>query len=302
MRCRFGYAGRAIRWSCSTPSDLLACALLALGLCFSASGAALEYLDLAEAYARTEDPEELERTWVGAELWIPGHLLGGDTVAIAGSLGAEHVQRRLAQIPEGQRFPVVVFLHGCTGIGIPEHKLSQLLDDAGYAVIMPNSFSRRLRHRNCNYTTFSAGMFPVAYLYRRAELIYALSRIRSLNWVDHDRVLLGGFSEGAVATALWGAEVDARAYIVAGWTCTAPPEFEWLRGLRTPKTRAVLAIVSEHDPWHNWRGWRGHCGADVPEHHNILSMVIEGASVHNVFVYPQAQQAIVEFARAQLRP
>ena len=70
-------------------------------------------------------------------------LIGRDTVAIAGSLGAEHVQRRLAQIPEGRRFPVVVFLHGCTGIGIPEHKASQLLDDAGYAVIMPNSFSRQ---------------------------------------------------------------------------------------------------------------------------------------------------------------
>lgn len=302
MMPRCGFTGHANRWCSSSPSDVVAQVFFLLLVLFALPGHGFEGLDLAEAYARTEDPDELERTWTGAEVWIPGHLIGRDTVAIAGSLGAEHVQRRLAQIPEGRRFPVVVFLHGCTGIGIPEHKASQLLDNAGYAVIMPNSFSRRLRERNCNYSTFAAGMFPVAYLYRRAELIYALSRLRSLAWVDPDRVLLGGFSEGAVATALWGGEVDARAYIVTGWTCTAPPEFEWLRGLRTPKTRAVLAIVAEHDPWHNWRGWRGHCGHDVPEHPNIVSLVIEGASVHNVFVYPQAQQAIIEFARAQLRP
>jgi len=232
---------------------------------------------------------------------VPARFTGPDAPPIFGLLGAGYVERRLAALPEGLRMPLVVFLHGCAGIGLVEHKVARLLDAAGWSVILVNSFARSLRKANCDYDDYRSGMFPVAYLYRRAELIHAIDRVRELPWVDQDRVLLGGFSEGAVATALWGAEVEVSGYIVAGWTCTAPPGYDWLRGLRTPPGRPVLAIVSRRDPWFNWPGWRGDCGSAAPGRGEVTSLVIDGA-VHNVFAYPEAEAALKTFLRAPLGP
>lgn len=252
--------------------------------------------DLWQANALIDDPDELRRTWERAEVRIPARLLGTDVPPVFGVLGADYVQDRLDALPRDARLPLVVFLHGCNGIGLVEQKVGRLLDKAGFAVILSNSFARRLRRANCNNLKYTAGMFPPAYLYRRAELIYAIERVRLLHWVDQDRVVLGGFSEGAVAIALWGSEVDVRAYIIAGWTCTAPAPYEWLTGLRTPAARPVLTIVSRSDRWFNWPGWRGDCGAMAPDRDNVRSMVIEG-SVHNVFVYPEAETALLDFLR-----
>ncbi len=258
-------------------------------------------LDLWEAASRADDINELRRTWDRAELRVPGHLIGPDTPPIYGYLGAEYVQRRLAMLPRDVRVPVVVFLHGCTGIGLVENKVGRLLDQAGYAVLLPNSFARDVRERNCDYSNYSSGMFPVAYLYRRAELISTVQHLRSLDWVDQDRIWLGGFSEGAVATALWGGEVDVSGYIIAGWTCTAPPQFGWLIGLRTPPSRPVLAIVSRWDPWFNWPGWQGDCGTMAADRNNVVSVLIDG-SVHNVFAYPESTHALLDFLRDQAMP
>lgn len=225
-------------------------------------------------------------------------MIGPDAAPIYGLVGADYVQHRLDALPSGVRVPLVVFLHGCYGINLNlvENEVGKLLNRAGYAMLVADSFARKLRKRNCNYSTYSSGMFPPAYLYRRAELVYTMKRVRALPWVDQDRVLLGGFSEGAVAVALWGGEVEASGYIIASWTCTAPPQFDWLVGLRTPPSRPVLAIVSRRDPWFNWSGWRGDCGTMAADRENVTSLVIDGA-VHNVFAYPEAMEALVEFAR-----
>ena len=243
-----------------------------------------------------DDPEELKRTWDRAELRVPGRLIGPDVQPILGYMQADYVQARLSALPQGLQVPLVVFLHGCAGVGLVEHRVARLLDDAGYATLVVNSFARNVRQANCNYQTYAAGMFPPAYLYRRAELIYAVSRVRSLPWVDPNRLILGGYSEGAVATALWGGSVEVSAYIVAGWTCTAPTEYRWIAGLRTPVSRPVFAVVSRADRWHNWPGWRGDCGTMAGDRDNIVSIVIDGA-IHNVFAYPETQLALLDFLR-----
>ena len=60
-------------------------------------------------------------------------------------------------------------------------------------------------------------------------------------------MFLGGFGEGAKAVALWGAREDVAAYLITGWTCTAPPSLEWLHGLHLPEDRPVLAIVTSDE-------------------------------------------------------
>jgi dienelactone hydrolase len=263
-----------------------------------AMGPAARSTDLWYAYALAEDEAELSRTWDYAEIHIPGHLIGVDVPSIYGLMNADYVQDRLSALRDGS-IPLVIFLHGCTGIGPLEHKLGGLFGEAGYAMLSINSFARRTRERNCNYQSYASGMFPPAYLYRRAELIHAARKARGLPWVDRDRLVLAGFSEGAVASALWGAEAKVSAYIIAAWTCTAPPEYRWLVGLRTPPSAPVLAIVSERDPWFNWPGWRGDCGSAAAARDNVYSLVIDG-SVHNVFAYPDAVNATIEFLRTRL--
>ena len=252
--------------------------------------------DLWSATILHDDPEEVRRTWLGAEIRSPGRLLGPDIATIFGPLRAAYVHERLEMLPNTLNLPVVVFLHGCTGISIAEHKFARIMDAAGIVTLQINSFARSERKRNCNYQSYTSGMFPPAYLYRRAEMIYAVSQVRKFSWVDSKRITLGGYSEGAVAVALWGNQVDVNGYIIAAWTCTAPREFAWLNGLRVPSDKPVFTVVSKRDRWFDWAGWRGDCATAATDRRNVEALVIDGG-VHNVFAYPETEAALVAFMR-----
>lgn len=275
-------------------STILLIAALASAAAWPAWPSAEKPLDLAEAVALADDPEQLAQTWERGFVAIPGSAFGPDDKGLFGVLSDAATQERLAALPEGLRLPVVVYLHGCAGIGLTTAQLPELAERAGFAVIAPNSFARDRRPRNCDPSDYSAGMFPPAWLYRRAELQHAVSQARELPWVDPERIVVAGFSEGGATVALWGDLVDTLGYIILGWTCTAPPDWGWLMGLRTPAERPVLAIVSADDPWFAWPGWRGHCGSETESHADLQSIVLEHTA-HEVLYYPQAQDALVEF-------
>lgn len=215
--------------------------------------AAAQPLDLAQAVALTDDPEQLDRTWQQGFLALPGSAFGADAKGLVGVTGEPVTEERLASLPPDLRLPTIIYLHGCAGLGSTTLQMPELAERAGFAVIAPNSFARDMRLRNCDEATHSAGMFPAAWLYRRAELLHAVQRAKELSWVDPEQIVVAGFSEGGVIVALWGDEVDVAGYIVLGWTCTAPQAWAWLDGLRTPPGRSVLAIVSRLDPWYDWR-------------------------------------------------
>ncbi len=256
--------------------------------------ASAEELDLAAATALAQDPAQLERTWNRGFVMVPGAALGEDADSFFGVLEDPTIQALLGQVPEDARLPVVVYLHGCAGFGLTGARFQAIADESGYAVFMPNSFAREPRPRNCNVYDYSSGMFPAAWLYRRAELIDAVERARALPWVDPQRIVVAGFSEGGVAVALWGAEVEAAGYIVLGWTCTVPAGWDWLSGLRTPPESPVLAIVSREDPWFGSPGWQGDCGTAAPGHAALESLVLDHGG-HYVLAYPDAERALREF-------
>ena len=267
-------------------------------LCASGGlGGAATY-DLAKALYIVEDPVELEQTWDDGWLYIPGSVFGTDALPILGPVDSAQVARRLERL-QGRRIPVLVFLHGCAGFQYPETRVEKILRPVGVAVIFPNSFARSLRPRDCDLRRQAWGRFPLVYLYRRAEMLYAMERVRELSWVDRDNVFLGGFDEGAVSTALWGGEVNARGYLIAGWTCTAPDGLEWMHGLRIPDDRPVLAIVSRDDPWYRWTEFHGDCRSAAETPQNVVSLIIDG-SVHDVFIYPETEQIMREFFAALL--
>ena len=280
------------------PTYVIKPALLVLSFVLTGVAAAqLANDELEVAVPRAADPAELEQAWQQAWLHLPGGEAPNSRPPIVGPLGSAYVQDRLKLLPPHVAWPTVVFLHGCAGIQAPERRIAGMLTGMGYAVILPNSQARPDRPSDCRVATGKWGLAPMVHYFRRAELRDAMSRVRALSWVDVSNLFLGGFGEGARAVALWGGQQDVAAYVVAGWTCIAPPELPWLHGLRLRVGRPVLALVTSDDPYYRWIAAKGNCAEAAAGSRDVTALVIDG-SVHNVFVYPETWLLLVEFMLA----
>ena len=92
---------------------------------------------------------DVERTWVRGVVTLPPGVTGVD--AVRGRVGAIIAK---GDSPD-QALPLVLYLHGCTGIG--NFAFFDKLASSGYAVIAPDSFARRLRPRQCDPARSSGG-------------------------------------------------------------------------------------------------------------------------------------------------
>ncbi|MFL9888871.1 hypothetical protein PQR66_38010 [Paraburkholderia agricolaris] len=191
----------------------------------------------------------------------------------------------------GPRMPVLIHLHGAFGFSDSEVALSAIARKAGFAFFAPDSFSRKMRFSNCELNSCEIGQFPIADLYRRAELLYAVERIRDHPFIDSARLVISGFSEGGAAVAIWGGEVEAAAYVVAGWSCSAPETWGWAGGLRTPDDRPVLHIQAERDPWFLREGWQHIVGCHGPW---VRELILD-SDEHHVYRTAAAQNAALTF-------
>jgi dienelactone hydrolase len=236
---------------------------------------------------------DVQRTWREALVVLPQAADAHGPVSYRQSSNA--VARHVRKFLRGTRFPTVVFLHGCTGIG----NLPFLEDLArqGYAVVAPDSFARRYRPLQCDPKTSRGGRNLFVYDFRSAELTYALERLPDLPWVDVDNLFLIGASEGAVTAALFRGDVF-NARVIAQWTCTGAP---LVAGIGAPQRTPVLAIVREDDPYYaaaNTAGQQGHCGLYLTDRTNSRSLVVRagaGDTAHDVLSDPGVVAAIFEF-------
>ena len=137
----------------------------------------------------------------------------------------------------GVKLPVALYLHGCSGFSSDASRYRELMLSLGYAVFMPDSFQRPGRQACSAY-----GSLDSRIEIRKEEVEYALSKIRQISWVDQNRVILMGFSEGGNTTDNWD-EKGFAAHIVLGSACT-----QTNTGMpAAPKGTPVLAIVGERD-------------------------------------------------------
>ncbi|MDH1270470.1 dienelactone hydrolase family protein [Rhizobium pusense] len=226
-------------------------------------------IDLHDAFLLTDDNEDLRRSWDGGIHFRP----------FDSSISLERV-------------PVVLHFHGAYGFSDCEEVMRSVCNEAGYAFIAPNSFSRKYRRSNCIEGTTESGMFPPADLYRRAELIYAFEQVKNLGWADSDRVVLSGFSEGGEAVAVWGHLVPCRAAIISAWSCSAPPEWDWAHGLRLPNDVPILQVVSELDPWFDKPGWRPHY---TTNRQSARQFFLPGSDLHEVYRLEMIQEEYRRF-------
>jgi dienelactone hydrolase len=207
-------------------------------------------------------------------------------------MGSPQVRDRLAALPAGRRFPLVIYLHDADGLTVNENSLMEEFETENVAALFPDSLGSRQRASDC--TGDGCAMSPEIYLARRAEMIHAVGRARQLAWVDPDNIFLVGLGEGGAVVALWGAEVAVNAYAVASWTCTAPPEAPWFQGLRTPLERPVLLLNGHATRWTGRPGWDGLCAGRPGNYGRAASVVIDTA-VQNVFALAAGRRALIAF-------
>jgi dienelactone hydrolase len=98
-------------------------------------------------------------------------------------------------------FPAVVLLHDCSGLGARSSgapwRWSSLLTAKGYVTIWPDSFSTRGHPRGVCVDGSPPRILPRQ---RAADAYAALDHLRTLPYVDHDRIAVMGGSHGGSST------------------------------------------------------------------------------------------------------
>ena len=174
-------------------------------------------------------------------------------------------------IKPGAKAPAALVMHGCTGLARGPDGLRVFLMKQGFAIFQPDSFARP--GRTCNQETISK---------RAEELAYALKMIKQLSWVDQDRIVLIGISQGGVAVAQWSAP-GFRSHVVLAHDCNnARP--------MAPSETPVLTVIGENDDLHPGTNCKVNESAAGSK-----SIVIEGAGHSEVVDAPETLAALEIF-------
>jgi hypothetical protein len=108
------------------------------------------------------------------------------------------------------RFPVVIFLHGSSGLGLKAIGEWQLwLASLRVASIAPDSFT--LPDRITYTSPVDKATYEKIHALRASEIATTLAALLKQPWVDPSRIVLAGTSEGSVAVARYaGSEFAGR--------------------------------------------------------------------------------------------
>ena len=229
----------------------------------------------------TAGAQDVELSWTKAQVWVPDRWFP-----------------RTVKVELDKKYPVVLYLHGCTGPW-PAHDNAWAQDFAGlgYITIGIDSFARPGRIANCDpKRSRGNSQFPNAYEYRQQEIDYAVSQLKTLPWVDQDRIVLVGFSEGGIAAAQTTQRF--KAVVILGWTCTHQWQYNYLDGVKSPKDVPILAVAYTEDPWRKGTLVEGRCATRAPEH-RITQVDLPGAA-HEVHSSDQGRKAVLDFLKNQL--
>lgn len=196
--------------------------------------------------------------------------------------------------------PLVVFMHGSSGLGLAAiGEWQQWLAGMGIASLAPNSFA--LPDRLTYKSPIDKGTYERVHALRLSEVVLATQAAAALPWVDKTRLVLAGTSEGATAVARYaGAEYAAR--ILFSWSCE-DNYFVQAHGTVLPQDRPVLNVMSSTDvffsgsnPWLGNEAPQGHCGPALKANRQASVVLIPGAP-HTLLNLPQARHPVAGFLR-----
>ena len=251
----FSFTSHIQRSKAAVRGLIAACAVLSLGAC---------------ANMTANKPEEVRRTWDHAVVLMKDDTLG----VIAGRMTNPGIAWAMAKLEEEHsKRPVVVYLHGCTGLYWNEApRLFQDLAERGYIVVAPDSFARDYRPQQCgaqNRWTAAA---------RFAEIRFAREQLRDLDWADQRYIFLVGGSEGGYYAGAYGGD-GFKGRIIMSAPC-------WVGRSDMSNT---LAVWSRRDPWMQ--------GIDCAQ---ADRKVVLDSAEHNVLLLDETAEAVFSFLRDQM--
>ncbi len=196
------------------------------------------------------------------------------------------------------RVPVVVFLHGSSGLGLAAiGEWQRWLATQGIASIAPDSFalSGRLTYKS----PVDKATYERIHSLRGSEIAPAVAALAAAPWADSTRLVLAGTSEGATSVARHpGAGFRGR--MLYAWSCE-DNYFVQAHATRLPPEQPVLNVISLTDPFFSpanaWLGSpqaRGHCGEALKTHKNATVVLMAGAP-HTLLMLPAARHATTGF-------
>ncbi len=274
---------------------------LATAALFSIAGASVVAQPLApkgeikgDAWVHTR--ESLASTVQQADVCLPAAATGGAPYC-----------GKFKDIPRlsGKAVPVIVFLHGSSGLGLKAIGIwQQWLAGLGYASIAPDSFAL------AGHVTYNSPIDKESYerilALRASEIEPALTALRDQVWADTGRLILAGASEGAVPVARYQGS-DFMARIVYSWSCEAnyfvkEPQNAFEVG------KPVLNVISASDPFFSrsnpWLGnsqAQGHCGAALKENGRASVLLVPDAP-HTLLNLRATQTATAGFLSLLTKP
>lgn len=193
-----------------------------------------------------------------------------------------------------KEFPAVIFLHGCSGITKEEIAWARLISDAGYFVILPDSYARYGRKMNCKPTDpkWKDGGFLNAFAYRQEEIAAAFSNLENDKKINNKNIFLIGFSEGGVATAQT-IQKGLKGQIILGWTCSLKGQSNF-EGINQLEEIPVLAIAAISDPWRLGTTNSGRCVDSLHSIKKMKQVDLDGA-YHDLFHSEKARNEVLQF-------
>lgn len=233
-----------------------------------------------------------------AQVFIPARALGGEA----------DFEGRFQDIPAArpgaQKLPVLIFLHGSSGLGLPAIKdYQRWLGSQGIASVAPNSFA--LPERVSYKSPIDKPSYERIHALRASEIEPTLKAVLAQPWADAAQLLLAGTSEGGVPVARYAGSAFAARLIYA-WSCEAN-YFVESPGNSFGDGRPVLNIISASDPFFSrsnaWLGnpdAQGNCGAALKGQPAAAVLLLPGAP-HTLLNLPAARHATAGFLAAVLK-
>lgn len=222
-----------------------------------------------------ERAADLQATWHGAMVMMPPPA--ATTFISFGSATSWAEAVAVAGATPRTKVPAVIHLHGCGGRDSSDQNLSAFYASQGYAFFGPNSFARAGRQVLCGPSPMGPRMAM-----RLEEAQYALAQLRLIDWIDQQRIVLSGFSEGAQGASLYAGDQFA-AIVLLGTDCRFVGH-----GARAPRNVPVINIVGSRDSFGYGNGCVTH---SAPGSRKLV--IPDG--VHDVSPYPDAMRALGDF-------
>lgn len=252
---------------------------------------------LTEDERKFLDPAEAKRAWDAALVRVPGAQGGVIETTVAaledGSL-----------VPD-KAYPVVVWMHGCSGFWSGTYDRINWLAQNGFAVFAPRSPARAFYPASCDTDTFESGLYRPTLRIRHLDVDYALSQISQLDWANQDQLFLAGLSEGAATTTTYKDDSVEGGYLKArlaeAWTCHSG----WREyvGIEAPKDQAILTLVADSDPWYTAPYHQGDCARFMEQDNGSQSIVIDYAParhLHELWEQAEIRELMLNFLLEQI--